>query len=314
MIHTAPEYHYEVINDIDQVNELLYDMVSSGKPCMIARYGATELSCVLNYLSIKEGKKGNVLNFIRGKSSFWWWNHNIIKQMRDWSGFFPSTETNLTKFSELMIEDSRFVDALATFNCVLTGIDTMRPYLQNCQSFFHLAFSEPFLSKTPWTMALRSKRVLVVHPFAKLIEKQYSRREKLFDNPNVLPAFELRTVEAVQSLGGENNGFKDWFSALEWMKKEIDKEEYDVCLLGCGAYGFPLAAHIKRTGHIAIHLGGSLQLYFGIKGKRWENPQSVDFKGIEEGFYRRLMDNPFWVRPDEYVSEKTKKVENGCYW
>lgn len=47
----------------------------------------------------------------------------------------------------------------------------------------------------------------------------------------------------------------------------MDKVEYDVCLIGCGAYGFPLAAHAKRTGHKAIHLGGSLQLLFGIAGK-----------------------------------------------
>ena len=27
--------------------------------------------------------------------------------------------------------------------------------------------------------------------------------------------------------------------------------------LGCGAYGFPLAAHVKRMGKKAIHMGGS---------------------------------------------------------
>ena len=237
-----------------------------------------------------------------------------MNQMQDWSGFFPSNEENLARFSELMIEDSHYVDALAVFNSVLTGVDSMQNYLTHCQSFFSLPHIDPFLSNSPWTRVLRTKKVLVVHPFAKLIEKQYLNRDKLFENPDVLPEFELRTVEAVQSLGGDCNQFEDWFAALEWMKKEIDKEEYDVCLLGCGAYGFPLAAHVKRTGHIAIHVGGSLQLWFGIKGKRWENQKSRDFKGISDDFYLKLMNNPFWVRPDEYVSSHTKKVENGCYW
>lgn len=49
------------------------------------------------------------------------------------------------------------------------------------------------------------------------------------------------------------------------MKDEIDKQDYDIALIGCGAYGFPLAAHIKRSGKKAIHLGGALQLLFGIK-------------------------------------------------
>lgn len=49
------------------------------------------------------------------------------------------------------------------------------------------------------------------------------------------------------------------------MKDEIDKRDYDIALIGCGAYGFPLAAHIKRSGKKAVHLGGALQLLFGIK-------------------------------------------------
>lgn len=131
------EYNYEIIDGIDEVNDLLFSMVSRGKPCMIARYGATELSCILNYISIKKGKKGNILNFIRSKSSFWWWNKNIMNQMKDWSGFFPPTEENLVKFSELMLEDSQYVDALAVFNSILTGVDSMQNYLTHCQSFFH---------------------------------------------------------------------------------------------------------------------------------------------------------------------------------
>ena len=58
------------------------------------------------------------------------------------------------------------------------------------------------------------------------------------------------------------------------MKSEIDKCDYDVCLIGCGAYGFPLAAHVKHKGKQAIHLGGTLQLLFGIKGNRWFDPNS----------------------------------------
>ena len=77
-------------------------------------------------------------------------------------------------------------------------------------------------------------------------------------------------LKAVQTAGGNQTEFKDWFEALEYMEQEIDKIDYDIVLLGCGAYGFPLAAHCKRMGKQAIHLGGVLQLLFGIKGKRWE--------------------------------------------
>ena len=73
-----------------------------------------------------------------------------------------------------------------------------------------------------------------------------------------MPDFDLITIKAVQSLGGGEQ-FQSWFDALDWMKAEIDKHDYDICLIGCGAYGFPLAAHVKRLGKKAFHLGGALQ-------------------------------------------------------
>lgn len=94
-------------------------------------------------------------------------------------------------------------------------------------------------------MALAGKRVLVVHPFKKSILHQYERREKLFSNPNMLPQFDLQVIPAVQSLGGTSI-YKNWFEALNAMKQEIDKADYDIALIGAGAYGFPLAAHVKR--------------------------------------------------------------------
>lgn len=89
-------------------------------------------------------------------------------------------------------------------------------------------------------------------------------------------------IRAVQSLGG-NSQFKDWFEALEYMKTEIDKVDYDICLIGAGAYGFPLAAHVKRQGKQGVHLGGALQLLFGIKGKRWEMANYDSLWDLEKG-------------------------------
>ena len=95
------------------------------------------------------------------------------------------------------------------------------------------------------------------------------------------------------------------------MKKEIDKVDYDVCLLGCGAYGFPLAAHCKRKGKQAIHLGGILQLLFGIKGKRWETDPGY----INDFPYASTYYNEYWVRASAMETpQKANDVENGCYW
>jgi hypothetical protein len=57
-------------------------------------------------------------------------------------------------------------------------------------------------------------------------------------------------------------------------------------------------------GKQAIYMGGSLQLIFGIMGKRWENQEYVT-KHVNE----------YWVRPSEKERPKQSNiVEGGCYW
>lgn len=290
------------ITDPDKASELIYNLLASGKPCMIARYGAFELASVVNCLGVKNAQH-SCLKYISGKSPQWWWNKRLMGFMQSNAGFFPSTEENLMRFGEMMIEDSKQLDILGSW---LPEEDFIKENFNlNYQRVF-LRNLEPFWCSQPWTRYLEGKRVVVVHPFAETIMLQYeNNRDKIFKNPNVLPQFKsLRVVKAVQSLGGDNNGFKDWFEALQYMKHEIDKEDYDVCLIGCGAYGFPLAAHVKRLGKQAVHLGGSLQILFGIRGKRWEEMLE----------YNALM-NGAWIRPLSKESPSCKnKVENGCYW
>ena len=72
-------------------------------------------------------------------------------------------------------------------------------------------------------------------------------------------------------------------------------------MIGCGANGLPLAAHIKRRGKKAFHIGGSLQLLFVIKGKRWSD--------------KKRLGNEYWVNPlQEETPAKSSIVENSCYW
>lgn len=295
-----------------KISDYIYNLLDSNEPCMIARLGSTELSAIKNYLGIISPTH-SIIKYIKGEKPEWWWNHNIMNQMQQWSGFFPPTEKKMEQFCELMLRDMNEVDLLGSW---LLNENYVYSYFRaECKKVW-LIFLDPFWCKKPWTKALEGKKVLVIHPFAKLIEKQYKeKRNSLFINKDILPEFELKTIEAVQSLGGKSDLYKDWFEALESMKYKMDKEDYDICLLGCGAYGFPLAAHSKRMGKKAIHVGGSLQLLFGIIGKRWEDPDYAKAarKVCPDLSYPSLF-NSYWIRPLEYRSEITAKVENNCYW
>lgn len=295
-------------DNVEEVSDLIYNILSSNQPCMIARFGSTELATIVNYIGITSTNH-SITKFIKGSQPEWWWNSNIMQQMQQWSGFFPPTPENLSRFSKMMLNDAKEINVLGSW---LQNEYYIKDYLVNAQKV-NLLLMEPFWSKNPWTRILRNKKVLVIHPFAETIQKQYKKREFLFANQDILPEFELYTIKAVQSLGGTNL-FSSWFDALDWMKNEMDKINYDICLIGCGAYGLPLAAHAKRNGKKAFHFGGSLQLLFGIRGKRWENPKYGVQSLKQEGAYTSLI-NKYWCRAsDNEKSPNANKVENGCYW
>jgi hypothetical protein len=164
---------------------------------------------------------------------------------------------------------------------------------------------EPYFSARPWSRALKGKRVLVISPFVDSIQKQYARRMELWDHPDILPAFELMTLRAPFSAGlVPPPQSTDWLKALEKMKNEMDGMDYDVVLVGAGAFSLPLAVHAKEQGKVGIHLGGSLQILFGIVGKRWK--EIKDFKRFIK---------PSWRSPSpQETPNKCTLIEGGCYW
>lgn len=292
--------NWKMFSHKDYANNLIFDALAKDEPCMIARFGATEMLCLTNYLGVKNQNK-NWKDFIQSKSFPWWWQPATLDQMARWSGFFPAKIDKIERFCELMIDDIKEIDILGSW---LIEENFFKDHLKNAKQVV-LEDLEPFFAAKPWTWALEGKDVLVVHPFADTIEMQYKKRKQLFEN-NLLPDFNLKTIKAVQSVAGEQTVYKDWFEALEWMKEQISSTEFDICIIGCGAYGLPLAAHVKRMGKKAVHLAGATQLLFGIKGRRWE--QFIVWP------YMNLF-NEHWVRPGEREKPKNAVVvEGACYW
>lgn len=297
------ELHY--INDANLAAKNIVNLLLSEKPCMIARFGSIELTVIVRYLSMLK-YKSKYMSYILGETPNWWWEKNLMKSIQNNAGFINPTPENLKKFSVRMMEDMQLVDILGSW-CKEELL--FKAELNNALKV-RLRYLEPFWGDSPWTKALKDKKVLIIHPFAETVMKQYEKREFLFKNSDTLPKFKsLQVIKAVQSIGG-NSEYKDWFEALHSMELEMNKADYEVCLIGCGAYGFPLAAHAKRTGHKAIHLGGALQLLFGIAGKRWFDPSNT----ATYQDYKDLL-NEHWVYPSETERPKAANtVEGGCYW
>lgn len=293
------EYFGQAANDYVRTS-----IENSKNGLMIAKFGTIELNSICCCKRVKEGLKiSDYFDYIKGKGCIY--PHESLKGLNINAGFFPASEKLQYKFTNLIMEDIKYMDILGSY---INQESYLSSELQHCKKIDVDGYCAPFVWENAWTRALKNKKVLIVHPFVESIKKQYEKRKYLFSNDNILPEFDdLILIKAVQSIAGNGarTEFENWFEALRYMENQIDASDYDVALIGCGAYGMPLTAHCKRKGKIAIHLAGWTQMLFGIYGNRWIEDQPEYAKYINE----------YWTRPTE--SEKPDNlelVENGAYW
>lgn len=283
----------------NEVQDYIKVLLEVDKPVMIARFGSTELTAMEGYRCAINPK--NVYKYLTKHIDHVGYTNYIVKNMWELSGFFPSNAKALDRFCEMMVGLIPMVDVLGSWRIEEHLFDAE---LENAVKV-PMPDLEPYYFDNPWTPALEGKKVLVIHPFEDTIRKQHARYELLFEDKRLTPKYELQTMKAVQSIAGNKPAeFDDWFQALDWMNAEIDKRDFDIAIIGCGAYGFPLAAHVKQIGKKAVHLGGAVQNLFGICSRGMENTE----------WFKKTV-NDYWVRPSEEETPKGfNKVENGLYW
>lgn len=286
------EQHYckEVLMS-QQGNDAIRKMIASGQPFMAGRFGGNEIRALSDVIFEKSGGRcGGLSKRSRSK---------LVNQ----AGFFPDEKEMFYRFADVYLDACKEVDMIGVWNMFLQG-EITKKYLPDA-TYTELRAIEPYYYESPWSEALKGKKVLVIHPFAETIQEQYIKREKIFPGTDILPEFELLTIKAVQTIAGQKDErYATWFDALEDMHQQTKKLDYDIALVGCGAYGFPLAAKIKADAKQVVHMGGSLQILFGIKGKRWDDHE-----------YISKLYNDAWTRPsDKDKVQKSEVVEGSCYW
>ncbi|MFG6392758.1 MAG: hypothetical protein K1W24_01005 [Lachnospiraceae bacterium] len=280
-----------IILNKKEANQKITGMIQSKIPFFIGRIGSVELEILCNYKYFTGRIDGTDVSYTR----------NIKDILCKCCGFFPAEDKLLDQFCEIYFKDIKEADLLWS----MWESKYEDKLYHDCCPGTKLALYDdtgfPISEPLPWTSALEDKKVLVVHPFEKSIQNNYKQRDKLFTNKNFMPGFELVTLKAVQTIAdNRETQYKDWFEALDSMKKSIEQTDFDIALIGAGAYGFPLGAYVKKLGRQALHIGGMLQLYFGIRGKYYDQFQ---------------YHNEYWTRPTEEEKPKGfEKVEAGRYW
>jgi hypothetical protein len=170
---------------------------------------------------------------------------------------------------------------------------------------------EPYycLQSDPWISALKGKRVLIVHPFVNTFKKQLDNDtlSKLFtDYPDWLAGAQIEFIAPPQTAAGNHNNI-DWQEHHEKFKSELKSREadFDIALIAAGGYGMLIAEYIYRDmKKSAIYIGGALQIFFGVLGKRWFSIPEI-MKFVTDDWTRPLKTD----QPDNF-----KVIEGGCYW
>lgn len=298
-----PEYKNYVQLYDQEANDYIRNLLLDNRPCMISKFGSVELNALIQYQSIKQKKYSikNIYEFITYKRPTLWWQVGITNLCKN-AGFFPNNSLLLQDFYNINIQAMSNIDVLGSY---LYGEYFFRKELEHAKKVNLNGFYAPFFYKNPWTKALKGKKVLVIHPFDSEIQYQYKKREHIWNDPEILPEFTLITYKSIVSILGIQTPYNTWFDALKKMQNDICQIDFDIAIIGCGAYGMPLAAFVKNIGKQAIHLAGWTQILFGIMGKRWEENSEI----------LKYTTNKYWIRPfPQNVPQNSNEIENGCYW
>lgn len=275
----------------DEANEWLKNSILSDEPFFASRFGNGELGLVCNHL----------FNQLLGKKYWSEYTQFLISRDLGWEGKIQNQET----FYDIFLRSISSIDGLGIW--YNHGEQVLANYICPQANLFELSSFEPFFHTKPWTLALEGKKVLIIHPYIHSIPRQYEKRNLIFDYP-VLPEFQLECYKPFTTYDEEWKKYPDAKAALDKMISDISLLDFDIALVGCGQYGLPLSAAIKRLDKQVIHIGGALQLFFGIIGKRWEIINGIQMKFVNE----------HWVRPDPIEIPTDPRVlkftDNGSYW
>lgn len=223
------------------------------------------------------------------------------------SGVFPPSREQFYRFLDTY---RRSVEALNGI-CLWQDSDFLKAYEKKlagslCPGAIRLG--SQVLSPFSFLPEISDLQWLVISPFVKTMKLQEDRLGKIHSfypwHPKLSPLVKAPLYLRCPFFSYlEKTSYPDWQAGLEHLTEQALQFEFDVALVGAGAWSLPLLANLKNAGKKGIHTGGATQLIFGIKGRRWD----------QESWYMPY--NEYWVRPlPDETPEGHMRKEKGCYW
>lgn len=268
---------------------LLARKIEEGKGCLIARVGETEGRATTHFLRRR-------IAMSQGRIPY---DAALMSKLRLLAGYFPVSNESIDELAKL------YLSAVANISIYAAWTPHDAWLCPQHAIRIRLIDLDPFFTERKWTLALEGRKVCVVSPFIDTMQIQYPLRNKYFKT-SVIPDMELSYVRAPMTQCETDVTDQSWQNNLHTLTDAVLRTDAEVIIIGAGAYGLPLGSNAAKQGKVAIVLGGSTQLLFGIKGTRWENDRQ----------YRAIF-NDHWVRPSETERPpgfQNFEIKGGAYW
>lgn len=282
------------MNKAEKDNLFIKNVILENKPFFIGRIAGCELKIAYNFL------KGDLLDIV-----------DELKELENNAGIKINNNDSLKKYVEELVESYKNCTVIAEWE--ITGkVFSYTGIGQQLITSKTIAIPkidaralEPYYFKNSWMPALTGKKILIVHPFLNTFSKQIYNFDKIFPDRPWFDKCEIKFIQPPFTLAG-NHQDKDWQEHFQLFIEELkEKNDFDIALVAAGGYGMLISNYIfKEMGKSVMYIGGALQLFFGVIGKRWfENKEIL-----------KLV-NDDWIRPTkEDKPQNFINVEKGCYW
>ncbi len=236
---------------------------------------------------------------------------NDMIELENNAGIFVKNKKSLEEYSKMLFESYLNCTLIAEWETngivySVTGIG--QQFIADKTSLtkkIDARALEPYYFDESWMTALKGKNILIIHPFVKTFKKQLNNLKNIYPDREWFDDCKIECIEPPLTLAGNHNNI-DW---KEHYNKFITKlnmiNDFDIALVAAGGYGMIISNYIfKECNKSVIYIGGALQLFFGVIGKRWFENKDI----------MKLV-NDDWIRPDkEDKPENFNRVEKGCYW
>lgn len=275
----------------DIVNIKIKESILSKSPLLVGKIGSNEQILMLWASNIPIDLPLNLKWRVKFKETIDCETH---------AGVRPRNEESYLELYHHFVKALSDIDIMGLFK--LPREEKLWSKFAHQSSICQHIFISPFFSETSWSQSLSNKRVFVVSPFLDLFKSQLSKRNSIWPDCEYLPDLSLDGYKFPYLT--DQSCTLNWQDVYQDVLEKMTSSQFDIALFGCGALGLPLAYEAKRLGKVGIHLGGTLQLLFGVYGKRYQ----------DHPYFNKYI-NDSWVRPETSLRPKNyKQIEGGCYW